>query len=313
MPVVNGDVGGKAEARQAIDAVLRQVQRATPVVVGGLTMTPLLNPSARVAPYLTLEEAMAQGSLTVQEVSQGGHVPELLVINSASQPVFIVDGEHLLGAKQNRVVNLSVMVPPDSKMVISVTCVEQGRWARRTDHFETSASVLFSSGRASKMSQVSSSMKQGQDPRADQHAVWRSVDGLAKRRRVHSQTGSMEDIFQEHRASTDRVVAQFPPVPHQVGALLSAQGRLCGIELFDAPSTWTKLMPRVVQSWAIEASDGPLENKPAVDLLEKLYGVVWDVSPSRGQGSDARLDAGPMTAAGLVVDGEVVHLAGFEN
>ena len=313
MPVVHGDVDGKVRTRQVIDEALRRVTRGTPVTMGALTMTPLLNPAARGAPYLTLEEAMAKGSLSVQEVSEGGRVPELLVTNSASRPVFILDGEHLLGAKQNRVVNLSIMVPPDSKMVIPVTCVEEGRWARRTEHFDSSADMLFSSGRAFKMAQVSSSMKRGQAPRADQGEVWQAVDNLARRRQVSSPTGSMKDVFEAHRASADQFVERFSPVPHQVGALLMAQGRLCGIELFDAPSTWTKLMPRVVRSWAIESLDGASGNTRGDDVLEKLEGALWDVSSSRGLGSDARLDADSVTAAGLVVDGEVVHLAGFDS
>ena len=203
MPAVNGDVDGKVGTRQAIDVALRRVTRGTPVVRDGLAMTPLLNPAARGAPYLTLEDALALGSLTVQEASQDGRVPELLVINSAAQSVFILDGEHLLGAKQNRVVNLSLMVPPHSKMVIPVTCVEEGRWARRTEHFDTSPDMLFSSGRAAKMSQVSSSMKRGEAPRADQGAVWQSVDNLARRRRVSSATRSMASLPVGERLSVN--------------------------------------------------------------------------------------------------------------
>jgi len=37
-------------------------------------------------------------------------VPELLVINQGERAVLLVDGEELVGAKQNRVLNTSVLV-----------------------------------------------------------------------------------------------------------------------------------------------------------------------------------------------------------
>jgi hypothetical protein len=47
-------------------------------------------------------------------VSEGGSVPHLLFINDAMRPVLLLDGEELVGAKQNRVLNLTVLAaaPP---------------------------------------------------------------------------------------------------------------------------------------------------------------------------------------------------------
>jgi hypothetical protein len=38
-------------------------------------------------------------------------VPQLLFINDAMRPVLLLDGEELVGAKQNRVLNLTVLAP----------------------------------------------------------------------------------------------------------------------------------------------------------------------------------------------------------
>ena len=105
------------------------------------------------------------------------------------------------------------------------------------------------------------------------------------------------------------------PVPHQVGAVVALHGRVCGVEFFDAPSTWAKPMPRLVRSWAIDALDEQRQDVPGatdqVDLWEQLDAGSWTVSPSVGLGSDARLTGQNVTAGGLVVDGQVVHLAAF--
>jgi hypothetical protein len=44
--------------------------------------------------YLTLKEAMERNLLTITEVSEGGHVPELKVTNKAEKPVLLLDGCH---------------------------------------------------------------------------------------------------------------------------------------------------------------------------------------------------------------------------
>ena len=109
-------------ATQVIATALHGVQRGGPVSEGELSMIPLLNTAAGEAKYLTLEEAVKRGGCTVKEVGESGSVPELRVANSEALPVFILDGEQLLGVKQNRIVNLSLMVPAKSEMVIPVTC-----------------------------------------------------------------------------------------------------------------------------------------------------------------------------------------------
>src|SRR5262245_51902255 len=66
--------------------------------------------------YRVLDDALATGQFHVTEVSDGGVVPRLLVLNETDSPVLLLDGEELVGAKQNRVVNLSLMVAARSKM-----------------------------------------------------------------------------------------------------------------------------------------------------------------------------------------------------
>ena len=73
-------------------------------------MFPLLLPEDDAPGYLTLDEALAAGHASVTEVSEAGSVPELLVKNLAPSPVLILDGEELVGAKQNRIVNLTILV-----------------------------------------------------------------------------------------------------------------------------------------------------------------------------------------------------------
>lgn len=59
-------------------------------------------------------------------------MPQLAVINDGPIAVLIIDGEELIGAKQNRVLNTTVLLKERSKTVIPVSCTEQGRWQWRS-------------------------------------------------------------------------------------------------------------------------------------------------------------------------------------
>ena len=74
-----------------------------------LTLFPLVrrNTSVRPLDYLLLEDGITQGKVRVTEVHTGGSVPEPRLENNSNLPVLLVDGEELVGAKQNRVLNLT--------------------------------------------------------------------------------------------------------------------------------------------------------------------------------------------------------------
>src|SRR5688500_1002490 len=78
---------------------------------GRLAMWPLIAGQPGRADYLTLDEALMSGAAEVGEISEQGQVPELLFCNRGAKPVLLLDGEELVGAKQNRILNLSILAP----------------------------------------------------------------------------------------------------------------------------------------------------------------------------------------------------------
>jgi hypothetical protein len=53
--------------------------------------------------WLTLGEA--GDGVTITEVDEAGDVPTLRITNEAGRPVLLLDGEELIGAKRNRILN----------------------------------------------------------------------------------------------------------------------------------------------------------------------------------------------------------------
>lgn len=79
--------------------------------MGALAVVPL---HADAAPppfgYLTLAEAYAEGQVTVTEKNLAS-VNTLSLTNRGWLPILVLDGEEIIGGRQNRVVNTTLLVP----------------------------------------------------------------------------------------------------------------------------------------------------------------------------------------------------------
>jgi hypothetical protein len=270
-----------------------------------------------------LSEAISQHLVQITEVSEGGSVPQLLLVNEATQPVLLLDGEELVGAKQNRVLNLTVLVPAMSKTVIPVSCIEQGRWHWRSRHFEAANRTLYASARAEKMAQVSQSMREEDSYRSDQHAIWESIGRKAANFEMHSPTGAASDLYEDRSALLDHMVSQVKPQTDQVGAAFMVRGRLVGAELFGSAQGFSSLLPKLVRSYGLDAIDARESTRvrrrraasdPATlvkTFLAKLLSATALRKRALGLGEDLRLEEHDLVGAALVHEGEVVHLSAF--
>src|SRR5690349_11199195 len=100
--------------------------------------------------YTTVGSALLAGSAKITEVSEGGSVPTLTLENLTDIPVLIIDGEELLGARQNRISNLTVLAPGMKTLPLPVSCVERGRWSYRSREFSESPDIAYHGARAKK-------------------------------------------------------------------------------------------------------------------------------------------------------------------
>ena len=283
-----------------------------------LSIVPLLSATERDVEYLTLDEALSGGWAKITEVSDAGQVSELKVVVRGDRPVLLVDGEELVGAKQNRVLNLTILVPASSTTPIPVSCVESGRWQHRSAAFESAPRAQFAEGRAARVSQVTSSLVDAGHRRSDQSAVWSLIEKKSARFRAASPTSAMSAVFDKVGTSLDEFVAAFPPTEHQVGAVFLINGQPAGLELFDAASTWRKLSPKLVRSYAIDALDRAGQTAAPVassDLHAQFAGAVASsptaAFPAAGEGEDVRLTGAAIAGAALVARGRAVHVSAF--
>jgi hypothetical protein len=131
---------------------------------------------------LTLREALANKTVEVRET---GNVNELRIMNAGDEAVYIQSGDIVKGGRQDRVLLVSMLLPPGSgEMPIPVFCVEAQRWSGRAGESATkfeSAEALLPS-RAAKLAMRGSVLGgdgQGGDPVEARGRIPRGADSRA--------------------------------------------------------------------------------------------------------------------------------------
>ena len=175
-----------------------------------MAIIPLFNSMNHTPQYISLGEALGKGILTVTEVNQGGTVPELKVVNNADLPVLLLDGEELAGAKQNRVLNTTILIVEKSETLIPVSCTEQGRWSYVSAAFAESGNIMSHSIRLKKASSVSLSLRERASYRGNQGEVWTGIDRLQRVAGVRSRTGAMREVYEDKKKDLDDYLGAFP-------------------------------------------------------------------------------------------------------
>jgi hypothetical protein len=302
-----------------LKTLLSSIQLGPAQSQGQITVVPLLWTGNGGPAYLTLGEALASSALTVTEVSQAGRVPELKVANPADQPVLLVDGEELLGAKQNRVLNTTILLKEHSETIVPVSCTEQGRWASVSPAFSDSHVHMPHRIRARKSSSVSESLASSASFLADQGEVWSEISELHCKVGSSSPTGAMRAAFEARRAELDKCVKVVIVVPRQHGLLVLLGGKVAGLDFVSREEAYGRLHAKLLQSYILEALAEPEPGSPGTATAEELAQAFLAEAgqceerrfPSLGYGVDLRLKKPGLAGSALAHEERVVHCAFF--
>lgn len=290
-----------------------EIRIGEPIRCNGLAVFPLFAEPGGGVDYALSDDAINEGTVSVEEVSESGSVPDLSVENKGDIRVLFLEGEELIGAKQNRILNTSVLIAAHSKTKIPVSCVEAGRWGYRGRSFGSSGSHSPSKLRYALKSSVSRSVRAKRGHRSDQGEVWEEVARQQAALGASSGTSAMSDTFEAHRKRVSEYQEKLTYVQGAIGAAVAVGGKVVSCDLFDKPATcekvWKRLLSGVVLD-ALEAKAGEAQAEPA-DVERVISGLghqTWEPADPVGEGEELRAssDQGDHASA-LVFDNVVVH------
>lgn len=305
---------------RTLQPFVEALQVGDPIGHANLTLVPLRGGKNGQLDYLLGADAIGKGLLTITEISEGGSVPQLLAFNQSDKMILLMDGEELVGAKQNRILNTTVLLPANSKTQIPVSCVEQGRWHQVSSAF-SSGHHSPSSLRAMKSRDVSRNLKACGIAASDQGAVWDAVARNSAELCASSPTGALHDVYEQRQDLFAAYVEALKYPGDACGVMVAIGGVFVAMDLFDRAESLQRIWPRLISGYAMDALGQRKDKgkpkaftpKGAAALLEHIGEIACDPCPSVGVGEDWRFEAQDVLGQALVAEKVCVHLCAFPN
>ena len=253
-----------------------------PAAFGGLALVPLFPAAEPRLDYIGLDEAVASG-LAVTEVDEAGSVSNLFVSNSLDVNVLLFEGEELVGAKQNRILDRTILVQAKSKTPVPVSCVERGRWSYRSERFAPAPRAAYPDLRRAK--------REG----GGQAEVWSNVAAKSARLDAWSPTDASEEMYVKRGASLEEYVAKLPRRDGQCGSIVCLAGRVVCLDFVGRSDVYAGLYSKLLRGYALDAIERPLDapvpKEYVASLLRRIARATRAATPVVGLGQERRLES----------------------
>jgi hypothetical protein len=183
---------------------------------------------------LTLAEALGKGSVRVIET---GSVNELQIENTGNDDIFVQSGDIVKGGKQDRVLTVSLLLPPKSgKVSIASFCVEQGRWTARGQESvaQFASSVDSLPSREAKLAMKAPIQKAATQPEAPVNGGVSGTVGSAGSGRTTQQRGrdaAADETSLRQRGVWDEVAKTQQKLSSGLGARVAAPQSATSLQL----------------------------------------------------------------------------------
>lgn len=256
------------------------IEVGEPDVSGPLAVYPLFGPSPKFG-YVAF--ASVHGQVAITELEGGASVNDLVVHNQGSLPVLLYEGEEVIGAQQNRVIDISILIAAGSKTQIPVSCVEQGRWdgGRHRERFIPSQQTADPRMRKLKNKRARMNAAAGLGGRADQGEVWREVADRGAEMQAISPTGAMSDIYEGHRERLGSIREGVQLHEGQCGSVAVIGGEISMLDFVGRADVFAVLQPAIAEGEMVQMTAYPSDEDETTGDLPRRSRVN---RPSRRRG-----------------------------
>lgn len=287
----------------------------------GMGVLPVFTNNKSNIQYLTLKEAMKDNVIEITEIDERGAVSELRVKNMAELPVLILDGEELVGAKQNRIINTSILLEEKSETIIPVSCVEKDRWAYESRNFKDSDRIASYKLRNVKAESVKISLETSNQYHSNQGAVWDEIHELQSMTKTKSPTSAMGDIYDSMSQELENYIKSFEIFERQKGLIVFINGEIKGLDIVSNESAYKFLHNKLIKSYATDSilrkDDKNMELEMNIEginnFIDKITKSDESKNKSIGYGCDHRFSTDSYIGSVLVYDDEVIHASFFKS
>jgi hypothetical protein len=246
----------KAPVEVDVDGTAYHIQG--PFAHEDLTVFLLCSDQQDESDFLTLDEGLKEGLVTISE-QEREQVRALSIENQSDRPLYLQEGERLVGGKQDRTIISSLVIPPRSgKTTVPTFCVEHSRWVEGTKGREFGFSV--NPALAPKGVRGAAKVEGSQD------RVWGCVAAqkdsacrTLKCPNTNSSVNEMLDSPQVQGISEEYAVALAKSLDRAensdaVGMAIVFNGQVEEVNLYPNRALFRKLFPRLIRAYAVQAA-----------------------------------------------------------
>lgn len=217
--------------------------------------------SARsIARAVPMNKALEDGRLKINEHAQGATVNTLQATNTSNDTIYLMQGEVVIGGKQDRMLARDVLVPPHATIDIAAFCVEHGRWTEEAEGGSFKSTIGVAAQDVRKAAAVDQ----------EQTRVWGAVSYYMTASDVASPSGSYAHL-QENKdfgARRDALRSRSIGLPAacigMVGVVAVSGDRVIGCDVFASEALFKQAYPQLLEAYIAEA----LNNGGAVTMTD---------------------------------------------
>lgn len=266
---------------------------------------------------LPLKKGLQMGLVKIDEL-KNADVNKLNVTNNAITPLLILDGEELIGAKQNRIANATYIIPPKTNMQIRVSCTEAGRWKYTTNHFKYSGHFAEANLRKAKAQDVTKSLKTSGTRKSNQARIWNHISEVSNNLKVESKTSAMREIYTNNKAKINKYLDNFKDENNTIGSIILINNEVSGIELLFNTTLYKENHRKLIESYIPEAIQRKNEdhNNKSIDVDEFINEIITskieEYKPD-GIGVDVRVESEDIIGSTILLENNPINASFFRK
>jgi hypothetical protein len=296
-----------------IQAYLSNMTLAKSDSYKNMTIYPVKNIRVGTSSFILLDEAIKQGIIEITEKGSGDVNNLEVRKKSSKKPVFMMAGEIIQGAKQDRVIGQDIVLGTEAETyIIPVYCVEQGRWNHKTDKFD-SAGILASKALRSTVVQNKPQAK-----------VWSEVSKKNESLGASSGTSNYRASYESStfKEEAANYISYYLDLPKEdisyTGVIIIIDGKISNIDLFSDHETFKTLWPKLLKSYAQDAIDPSFSRelpdlKSTENLIQTLKNSTFKEVANPGLGIEYSLNGENIAGNSLIYNNTLTHLAAFSE
>ena len=207
----------------------------------------------------TFGSLLKKKQVEATEIDENGVVNKIKVKNYSSDFLILHDGEIIVGAKQNRTIDKSVILKSKETRNVDVLCVEKGRWSFRNHEFSQHNSKLSPEIRFSK--EIVKNYNK-------QNTVWNEIDKIYTENNQYSNTSDFCEFKEEENSELVIGKIKSKIFNDRYNGVLVTNNKISFIETFYNSKIYEEQIAKSISTLLIK---NKYENNRQIELDKYLF------------------------------------------